>query len=287
MDEWERWLSVDRYTGLSAQEVQGGMQLIAGIRAQLLREAGLGPGQSVLEIGCGPGEFLPILLGVVGADGRVAALDVSEPLCARAAAVLAQHPLGHRGQVARGDMRALPHDARTFDVVMCRAVLQYAGGDLPLVAGEIARVLRPGGRFVAFEVLSANERPLLPLPRTEGERRAHAEAAARWRRLPHRLSRGALVKAFAPPAFAPSSVSASVVDWQQPFSRQQFANVLAQVPRPGSPTLGEVYLQDLDPDLRRGWDSLLESATHAAQRGAWAYVSAVRAEGTADGAAGA
>jgi SAM-dependent methyltransferase len=276
VDAWDRWLSVDRYTGLSAQEVQGGMQLIAGIRAQLLQQAGLRAGQSVLEIGCGPGEFLPTLLDVVGIAGGVAALDVSPQLCARASAVLAQHPLGHRGRVTQGDMRQLPHAGGSFDVVLCRAVLQYAGSDLPAVAAEIARVLRPGGRFVSFEVLSANERPMLPLPRTEGQRRARAAAVARWRRLPYRISRGALVAAFTPPAFSRTSVSASVVDWVQPFSRAQFANVLSQVPRPGCPTLEEVYTRDLDPELRAHWDDLLATATHAAQRGAWAYVSAVR-----------
>lgn len=278
MDEWERWLAVDRYTGLSAQEVQGGMQLIAGIRAQLLREVALAPGQSVMEIGCGTGEFLPGLLAAVGPEGGVAAVDVSAALCARAEAVLAQHPLGHRASVRQADMRALPFAAASFDAVLCRAVLQYAGPALPAVAAEIARVLRPGGRFAAFEVLSANERPLLPVPSAPLERRAHAEATARWRRLPHRVSRGALAAAFAPPAYRRSSVSASVVDWQQPFSREQFANVLAQVPRPGCPTLAEVYLADLPPALRAGWDALLANARFAAQRGAWAYVSAERGE---------
>jgi SAM-dependent methyltransferase len=276
VDEWQRWLAVERYTGLTEQETRQGTALLAAIRGRLLQETALAAGEAVLEIGCGAGEFLPALLQTVGAGGRVAALDVSDGLCAQARAVLAAHPLGAVGEVVRGDMAALPFPPATFDVVVCRAVLQYAEQALPAVAAEIARVLRPGGRFASFEMLSAHERPLLPVPHTAGAARAHARAAARWRTLPFRLARGALVRAFAPPAFGQTTVQTSIADWRQPFSSDRFARILAQVPRPRCPTLGELYCADLGPQERQEWDSLIAGASHVAQRGAWAYVTAVR-----------
>ena len=54
------------------------------------------------------------------------------------------------------------------------------------------------------------------------------------------------------------------------------ARILAQVPRPRCPTLGELYCADLGPQERQEWDSLIAGASHVAQRGAWAYVTAVR-----------
>ncbi len=277
MDQWERWLGEQRYSGLSDAEVDAGRQLLAAIRTQLLREAAPGPGQTVLEIGCGAGEFLPGLLQAVGPEGRVEALDLSPGLCAQAEAVRAAHPLGARARVQQGDMRQLPFAPASFDAVFCRAVLQYAGPELPAVAAEIARVLRPGGRCAAFEICTANERPLLPLPRSAAQRRAHARALGAWRHLPHRLSRGGLASAFAPPAFFDCTVSTSVIDWQQPYNPARFAAILEQVPRPGCPPLREVFAAAFGPQERAAWEELLREATHAAQRGAWAYLRAVRA----------
>jgi SAM-dependent methyltransferase len=277
VDVWERWLSVDRFTGSGPQEVEAGLALIDQIRGWLLQESRLGPGQTVLELGCGGGEFLPRLLDVVGPEGRVLALEHSAGLCARARAGVAGHPGADRCTVTEGDMRHIPFDSASVDVVVCRAVLQYAERDLPLVAAEVARVLRPGGRIVAFEVLPGDSTPLLPVPAGDAERRAHAAATARWQALPYALGRADLVRAFGPPAFLPAAVTVNLTEWRQPFSAEAFGEILLQVPRPGCPPLHAVYTEGLAPDLRAAWDRLLAGATTAAQRGAVGYLSAQRA----------
>lgn len=279
MDSFERWLDVDRYSGLSAEEARAGMDLIGGIRRWLLGEAALRAGDTVLEIGCGTGETLPALLDAVGPQGRVLAVDTSPGLCGRAAAVAAAHRWAERACVQVGDMRALPYAPASIDAVVCRSVLQYAGDGLPEVAGELARVLRPGGRLAAFEVLSAEGAPLLPVPVTEAHAQVHAAALARWRRLPWGLTRADLSGAFRPPLFCPVTLAASLTEWHQPFSAAHFAGVLAQVPRPGCPTLAHIYTDGLSPSSRAAWESLLAEATHTAQVGAWAHLSARRAGG--------
>ncbi len=276
MDEWERWLAVDRFRGSTTEEVHAGIAFIAAVRERLVQEAAVGPGDIVLEIGCGAGEFLPRLLAVVGATGQVLALDHSPGLCAQAEAALSGHPARARLRVDQGDMRRLPYPDASVDVVLCRSVLQYAEDGLPAVAEEIARVLRPGGRMAAFEVLPGDGTPLLPVPRGEGQRRAHAEAMARWAGLPYALSRAALAAAFGPPLFRPTTIFASVTEWQQPYAREVFATILDQVPRPGCPSLADLYTRGLSPELRQGWEALLADATDQAQRGAWAYLSARR-----------
>jgi len=47
----------------------------------------------------------------------------------------------------RAEIEALPFEEETFDVVMCNAVL-YHLRDVERGLSELARVLRPGGRFV-------------------------------------------------------------------------------------------------------------------------------------------
>ncbi len=277
MDIWERWLTRDRYAGSGSQEVEAGLALIDQIRGWLLQESRLAAGETVLEIGCGAGEFLPRLLNVVGAEGHVRALEHSPGLCLRARALVAQHPLAARCAVTQGDMRQIPLPDGGVDVVLCRAVLQYAEGDLPRVAAEIARVLRPGGRLAAFEVLPGDGTPLLPVPTGPGQERAHREATARWHALPYALSRQALADAFAPPAFLPTTVTVQQIDWQQPLDRAAFLASLVQVPRPGCPPLHAVYTDGLAPEAAAAWEELVGTGNWTRQVGAVGYLSARRA----------
>lgn len=276
LDIWERWLDSDRYVGSAGGEVAAGLALIDQIRGWLLQESRLGRDETVLELGCGTGAFLPRLLEAVGPGGSVLALEHSAGLCARAAAQAAEHPLGARCAVAHGDMRHIPWPAASVDVVLCRAVLQYAADDLAAVASEIGRVLRPGGRLAAFEVLPADGTPLLPVPAGPAQRDAHDRATARWQALPYALSRAALAAAFAPPAFLPVTVSVQLMDWQQPLDAAAFLASLEQIPRPGCPCLRDVFTAGLAPAERAAWDELVASATTTRQLGAVGYLSARR-----------
>jgi malonyl-CoA O-methyltransferase len=93
-------------------------------------------GLTVLDAGCGSGRYLREL----GARGATAiGMDLSAAMLARAREVTPN--------IARADIRALPFDAMSIDVVVCGLAL----GDVPEIEpalSEIARVLRPGGVVV-------------------------------------------------------------------------------------------------------------------------------------------
>jgi ubiquinone/menaquinone biosynthesis C-methylase UbiE len=87
---------------------------------------------TVLDAGCGEGRFLP-------ADG--VGLDIDE------APLLIARTRSHR--IVRADARALPFTAETFDTAYAIRMLNDTG-DVDGVLGEIARVLRRGGRLIVF-----------------------------------------------------------------------------------------------------------------------------------------
>jgi len=105
----------------------------------VLDAAGVGPGTTVLDVGCGSG----LTLVLAGQRGAVpAGLDVSPGLLE-----IARDRLPH-AELKAGDMEALPFQDAAFDAVTGVNAFQFAG-DPRRALREAARVTRPGGRVVA------------------------------------------------------------------------------------------------------------------------------------------
>lgn len=99
-------------------------------------------GGVALDVGCGPGSITASLAHAVGADGLALGVDVSEPMLARALRVEA----GRQAGFLRADAQRLPLRDHTVDAVTSIAVLQLIP-DPVAALGEMARVLKPGGRL--------------------------------------------------------------------------------------------------------------------------------------------
>jgi SAM-dependent methyltransferase len=104
----------------------------------------LSPGQSLLDVGCGPGTITVDLAGLV-APGVVVGLDRSAEALAAAGAL---DTAGVRVSFRAGDVSALPFDDRSFDVVHAHQVLQHLEDPVAALR-EMARVCRPGGLIAA------------------------------------------------------------------------------------------------------------------------------------------
>jgi SAM-dependent methyltransferase len=109
----------------------------------LVRFAQIGPGEEVLDVGCGTG-VVAVTAARVGA--RVRGLDLTPALLERARdnATLA----GLSIDFGEGDAEALPYPDATFDVVVSQFGHMFAPRH-DVATRELLRVLRPGGR-VAF-----------------------------------------------------------------------------------------------------------------------------------------
>jgi SAM-dependent methyltransferase len=115
------WRPLLGVAGFSEAEGRRSARLLLGLR----------PGDLVLDVGCGRGDFARELAAVVGAGGLAVGVD------ARAAAL--ERASGEGAAFVRGDPGALPFRDETFDAVCCLAP--------PAPVDEMARVLAPGGRI--------------------------------------------------------------------------------------------------------------------------------------------
>ncbi len=116
---------------------------------KLLRMGGKMDGGSALELGCGRGVGTELILDVFGAE-RVDAFDLDPRMVARA-----RKRLSGRGSQVRlwvGDASAISAADSSYDAVFDFGIIHHVPAWRRVLA-EVHRVLKPGGRFYAEEVL--------------------------------------------------------------------------------------------------------------------------------------
>ena len=120
-------------------------------RQRLAELARLEAGQSVLDVGCGTGALAIVAKSFVGAGGEVAGVDPSPEMVARAKRKAVKAGVEVRFDV--GTIEALPFPGSTFDTVLSSLMLHHLPHDgLQAGVGEVARVLKAGGRFLAVDI---------------------------------------------------------------------------------------------------------------------------------------
>ena len=110
-------------------------------------------GDHVLDVGSGSGTDALICARLVGARGRVYALDMTAPMRAKLQATAAAAGVANL-QVLEGDAEAIPLPDAAVDVVTSNGVLNLVPDKARAIA-EIHRVLKPGGRLQLADIALA------------------------------------------------------------------------------------------------------------------------------------
>jgi len=149
-------LTVDELASLDQFHVRGMLAT-----AELASAAGVDPSTNVLDVGCGVGGPARALSSIFGCN--VTGVDLSPAFIDAANYLTYRCGLSSRVSFQVGDALHLPFDRATFDVLFLQHVAMNIQ-DRAALYREVARVVRPGGRFATYDLVLRRGDVVYPVP---------------------------------------------------------------------------------------------------------------------------
>src|SRR6266849_763090 len=135
---------------------------LAPLTDRLFREAGIGQGQRVLDLGSGVGDVAMLVAQLVGPSGEVVGIERDIRSIAKARARVAEAGL-HNVTFTQSDVNQIAND-KPFDAAVGRFILEFLPDPLATLR-SVSSLVRPGGAlafhepsYAPFLVLSAHLR---------------------------------------------------------------------------------------------------------------------------------
>ncbi len=155
-------------------------------RAQMIRDLRLTPGSLVIDAGCGPGLWTPLLAEAIGPTGGIVGVDISLEALVTAQRRCQQSAYRHQVQYKRASLEQLPLDHGMADIIFSANVSQYLADPVGTFAA-MGRYLVRGGRLIVKDIdfgslrfspldPALQERVFTARRRWESERIAHGYA---------------------------------------------------------------------------------------------------------------
>ncbi len=118
-------------------------------RKEMVDNLNIQPGDTILDLGCGPGLWTQLLAGRVKPHGKVVGIDFSSGLIEYAIENLDEH-LKDIIEFRQENFYTIPFEDNTFDIIFFGNCMAYVNdGNCAKVVKEMKRVTKNGGRVIA------------------------------------------------------------------------------------------------------------------------------------------
>jgi ubiquinone/menaquinone biosynthesis C-methylase UbiE len=121
---------------------------VAPITERFFREAGIGPGQRVLDLGSGVGDVAMLVARMVGSSGEVVAVERDRNSIAKASARVSEAGF-HNVSFNESNVNEILNE-KPFDAAVGRFILMYLPDPVATLR-SVSKLVRPGGVIVFQE----------------------------------------------------------------------------------------------------------------------------------------
>jgi len=144
----------EKYTNVIGYVKEADLGLGCGIPTEFAK---INSGDTVVDLGSGAGNDCFVACSIVGEEGRVIGVDMTERMVARANENKGKLGFGNV-EFRLGDIEEIPVESNTADVVVSNCVLNLVP-DKRKAFGEMFRIIKPGGHFTISDVVLEGNLP--------------------------------------------------------------------------------------------------------------------------------
>ena len=155
---WTQWLKQNRFAGQTPEMIEQTTRWLEAVRDVILVYAEIMPHETVIDIGCGTGLLAFKALELQECKGKVIFSDKFQDCLDDCKKILDESNVtsGYEMLLSPCEYIALPES--TVHKALMRSVLVHIVNKQPAI-NEIYRILKPGGKFCAFEpIIRSNTR---------------------------------------------------------------------------------------------------------------------------------
>ena len=157
-ENWTQWLKKNRFAGQTPEMIEQTTKWLEAVRDVILEYAEIQPYDTVLDIGCGTGLLAFKALEMQECKGNVIFSDMFQDCLDDCKKILEESGVKSGYELLKCPVEHIALPMSTVHKAVMRSVLVHVINKQPAIS-EIYRVLKPGGKFCAFEpVIRTNTR---------------------------------------------------------------------------------------------------------------------------------
>ena len=155
---WTQWLKQNRFAGQTPEMIEQTTRWLEAVRDVILVYAEIMPHETVIDIGCGTGLLAFKALEMQDCKGKVIFSDKFQDCLDDCKKILDESGVTEGYEMLQSPCEHIALPESTVHKALMRSVLVHITHKQPAIS-EIYRILKPGGKFCAFEpVIRSNTR---------------------------------------------------------------------------------------------------------------------------------